>query len=147
MCIRDRYHQLSGRAGREGKPATVYYQTYNIDKNMIEDITAKNPEIFLNKELEIRKKNNLPPFQRFISLIFSSNDEKKLQKKTLEFKNYLNSNFNFNVLGPVNAPLYKIKNKFRVRLLIRAKKSLRTQELLFNSIKFLSQFKEIFISK
>tara|TARA_Y100000590_G_scaffold156820_1_gene180268 strand:+ start:1980 stop:3944 length:1965 start_codon:yes stop_codon:yes gene_type:complete len=129
------YHQLSGRAGREGKPATVYYQTYNINKNMIKDITDKNPEIFLNKELEIRKKNNLPPFQRFISLIFSSNDEKKLQKKTLEFKNYLNSNLNFNVLGPVNAPLYKIKNKFRVRLLIRAKKTLRTQELLFDSIK------------
>ncbi len=140
------YHQLSGRAGREGKPATVYYQTYNIDKNMIEDITAKNPEIFLNKELEIRKKNNLPPFQRFISLIFSSNDEKKLQKKTLEFKNYLNSNFNFNVLGPVNAPLYKIKNKFRVRLLIRAKKSLRTQELLFDSIKNFKMEKGIKLS-
>ena len=24
------YHQLSGRAGRTGKPATVYFQTYNL---------------------------------------------------------------------------------------------------------------------
>ena len=50
------YHQLSGRAGRTGKPATVYFQTYNLNKNMIVDITNKNPDIFLKKELEIRKK-------------------------------------------------------------------------------------------
>ena len=82
------YHQLSGRAGRTGKPATVYFQTYNLNKNMIYDITNKNPDIFLEKELEIRKKNNLPPFQRFISLILTSNDEKKLKKNSLKFKNY-----------------------------------------------------------
>ena len=29
------YHQLSGRAGRTGKPATVYFQTYNIKSNVV----------------------------------------------------------------------------------------------------------------
>ena len=90
---------------------------------MILDITNKNPDIFLEKELEIRKRNNLPPFQRFISLILSSNDERKLQKNSLEFKNYINDKLNSDVLGPVNAPIYKIRKKFRVRLLIRGKKS------------------------
>ena len=129
------YHQLSGRAGRTGKPATVYFQTYNLNKNMIVDITNKNPDIFLEKELEIRKKNNLPPFQRFISLILSSNDERKLQKNSLEFKNYINGKLNSDVLGPVNAPIYKIRKKFRVRLLIRGKKSLKIQNSLSLAIK------------
>ncbi len=129
------YHQLSGRAGRTGRPATVYFQTYNLNKNMIFDITNKNPDIFLEKELEIRKKNNLPPFQRFISMILSSNDERKLQKNSLEFKNYINNKLNFNVLGPVNAPIYKIRKKFRVRLLIRGKKSLKIQDSLSLAIK------------
>ena len=129
------YHQLSGRAGREGKPAKVYYQTYNLNKNMIADITDINPDIFLNKELEVRKKNYLPPFERFISLILSSNNERKLQAQSLEFKNYINNKLNFNVLGPVNAPLYKIRKKFRVRLLIRGKKSLKIQKLLSLAIK------------
>ena len=129
------YHQLSGRAGREGKPATVYFQTYNFKKNMIIDITNKNPDIFLEKELEIRKKNNLPPFQRFISLILSSNDERKLQKQSFEFKNYINSKLNYLVLGPVNAPIYIIRKKFRVRLLIRGKKSLKVQDSLSQAIK------------
>ena len=129
------YHQLSGRAGREGKPATVYFQTYNLKKNMIIDITNKNPDIFLEKELQIRKKNNLPPFQRFISLILSSNDERKLQKQSFEFKNYINSKLNYLILGPVNAPIYIIRKKFRVRLLIRGKKSLKVQDSLSQAIK------------
>jgi len=129
------YHQLSGRAGREGKPATVYFQTYNLKKNMIVDITNKNPDIFLEKELQIRKKNNLPPFQRFISLILSSNDEKKLQKQSFEFKNYINSKLNYLVLGPVNAPIYIIRKKFRVRLLVRGNKSLKVQDSLSQAIK------------
>ena len=65
------YHQLSGRAGRAGKPATVYFQTYNNNTKMISDITNKNPDIFLERELDIRRKNKLPPFQRFISLNFN----------------------------------------------------------------------------
>ena len=129
------YHQLSGRAGRTGKPATVYFQTYNLNKDMIIDITNKNPDIFLEKELEIRKKNNLPPFHRFISLILLSNDEQKLQKNSLEFKNFINSKLKYQVLGPVNAPIYKIRKKFRVRLLIRGEKSLKIQDSLSLAIK------------
>ena len=129
------YHQLSGRAGRTGKPATVYFQTYNLNKNMISDITNKNPDIFLEKELEIRKKNNLPPFQRFISLILSSEDERKLHKNSIEFKNYIIGRLNYRILGPVHAPIYKIRKKFRVRLLIRGKKSLKIQDSLSLAIK------------
>ena len=140
------YHQLAGRAGRTGKPATVYFQTYNLNKNLIIDITNKNPDIFLKKELQIRKKNNLPPFQRFISLILSSNDEKKLQKNSIEFKNYISGKLNSLVLGPINAPIYKIRKKFRIRLLIRGKKSLNIQESLYQLIKNFRFEKEIKLS-
>ena len=57
------YHQLSGRAGRTGKPATVYFQTYENNTKMISEITSKNPDIFLERELEIRKKINYLHFK------------------------------------------------------------------------------------
>ena len=134
------YHQLSGRAGRTGKPATVYFQTYNLNTKMISDITNKNPDIFLDKELELRKSNNLPPFQRFVALIITGNDEKILEKEAIRFKNFIESAVHGKVLGPVNAPIFRLKKKFRVRLLIRGKKSLKVQSSLSNLI---SKFKFI----
>ena len=47
---------------------------------MILDLTNSNPDIFLNRELDIRKRNKLPPFQRFISLILTGENEAKLEK-------------------------------------------------------------------
>ena len=138
------YHQLSGRAGRTGKPATVYFQTYNLNTKMISDITNKNPDIFLDKELELRKSNNLPPFQRFVALIITGNDEKILEKEAIRFKNFIQSAVYGKVLGPVNAPIFRLKKKFRVRLLIRGKKSLKVQSSLSNVIskfKFISGIK------
>ena len=124
------YHQLSGRAGRTGKPANVYFQTFNLKPEIINQITSEDPFKFLDHELELRKKNNLPPYERFISLILSSENEKILDKEALELKKILNNSINEKVLGPVDAPIFKIKRKFRSRLLIRAKKTSKIQRKL-----------------
>jgi primosomal protein N' (replication factor Y) len=129
------YHQLSGRAGRTGKPATVYFQTYNLDTKMITDITNRNPDIFLDKELEIRRKNNLPPFQRFIAMIITGGNERELEKEAYKFKNFIERAVVGKVLGPVSAPIFRLKRKFRVRLLIRGHKSLKVQNSLAEIIK------------
>ncbi len=128
------YHQLSGRAGRTGKSSTVYFQTYNTNTKMISDITNKNPDIFLDKEVKIRKQNNLPPFQRFISLILTGENENKLEKEAFKFKVYLENKINGKILGPVSAPIFRLKKKYRVRLLIRGPKSLNLQNSLVTLI-------------
>ena len=121
------YHQLSGRAGRAGKPATVYFQTYNTNTKMISDLTNSNPDIFLDRELDIRRQNKLPPFQRFISLILTGDNEVKLEKEAFHFKNFIEKKINVIVLGPVSAPIFRLKRKFRIRMLIRGSKSLKLQ--------------------
>tara|TARA_B100001057_G_scaffold458346_1_gene507498 strand:+ start:4446 stop:6401 length:1956 start_codon:yes stop_codon:yes gene_type:complete len=121
------YHQLAGRAGRTGKPATVYFQTYNKNTKMISEITNSNPDIFLDRELQIRKKNKLPPYERFISLILTGENEQKLEKDAFYFKTFIENKISAKILGPVNAPIFRLKRKFRVRLLIRGSKSLRLQ--------------------
>ena len=129
------YHQLSGRAGRTGKPATIYFQTYNLKSDMIAQITNINPNIFLEKELEIRKINNLPPFERFVSIILSGKNEKKLEKEAYKLRDHLEKFLNARILGPVGAPIYKIKKNFRYRLLIRSKKNVQIQKDLSLSLK------------
>tara|TARA_B100000700_G_scaffold310756_1_gene391715 strand:+ start:674 stop:2629 length:1956 start_codon:yes stop_codon:yes gene_type:complete len=124
------YHQLSGRAGRSGKPAIVYFQSYDLNSDIINQMTNEDPFIFLNKELELRKKNNLPPFERFISIILTSINEKKVEKVSYIFKQYLEGLLNAKVLGPVESPIYKIKKRYRQRILIRAKKTSKIQKNL-----------------
>ena len=124
------YHQLSGRAGRTGKPATVYFQTYENNSKMISEITNKNPDFFLDRELEIRKKNKLPPYQRFISLILTGENENKLEKEAFNFKSFIENKIEGKILGPVNAPLFRLKRKFRIRFLIRGPKSMKMQNSL-----------------
>ena len=129
------YHQLAGRAGREGKPAKIYFQTYNINSESIKQITNEDPFIFLERETKLRKKNNLPPFERFISIIISSSDEIKLNLESLKTKNFLEKKINAEILGPVNAPIYRIRKKFRNRILIRAKKNQNIQKSLNFALK------------
>ncbi len=137
------YHQLSGRAGRTGKPATVYFQTYNVKSNAVSLITNINPDIFLEKELMIRKKNNLPPFERFISIILSGKNEKKIETFAYKLKDKLENNLNAKILGPVIAPIFKIKKNFRFRILIRSKKKQKIQKHLSNILSNFKNHKEI----
>ena len=129
------YHQLSGRAGREGKPATVYFQTYDLNCKTISNITNKDPFIFLENEIEVRKKYNLPPFERFISLILTSQDQKKLYEQSKIMKNFLVENTVARVLGPVEAPIFRIKKNYRYRILLRSPKTLNLQKTLSKLLK------------
>ena len=97
---------------------------------MISEITNKNPDFFLDRELEIRKKNQLPPYQRFISLILTGENENKLEKEAFNFKSFIENKIEGKILGPVNAPLFRLKRKFRIRFLIRGSKSMKMQNSL-----------------
>jgi len=41
--------------------------------------------------------------------------EKKLEKEALNFKNFIANKINGKILGPVNAPIFRIKKKFRIK--------------------------------
>ena len=105
---------------------------------MISDITNKNPDLFLDKELSLRRSNNLPPYQRFVALIVTGNDQNILEKESIRFKNFIKKTLQGTILGPVNAPIFRLKKKFRIRLLVRGKKSLKVQSSL---TKIISKFK------
>ena len=124
------YHQLSGRAGRTGRKATVYFQTYTPEDEILLNISKNNPHEFLKKEICLRKNKKLPPFFRLISLIISGKNEKLANKFSQTLKLELLKIKNIDVLGPVNAPIFKLKNYFRCRILIRYPKNIFIQKKL-----------------
>jgi len=138
------YHQLSGRAGREGNISTIFFQTYTPDDEVLLNISKNDPHAFLEKELLLRKEKKLPPFYRLISLIISGKNELSIMKYAISIKSKLPKINGVNILGPVFAPITKLKKKYRCRILIRYPKNLFIQKYLsqsLNKIKILSEIK------
>ena len=128
------YHQLSGRAGREGNISTIFFQTYTPDDETLLNISKNDPHVFLNKELLLRKKNKLPPYYRLISLIISGKSESLIMKFAINIKSKIPKINDVNVLGPVLAPIIKLKKKYRCRILIRYPKNVFMQKYLSQSL-------------
>ena len=128
------YYQLSGRAGREGNISTIYFQTYTPDDEVLLNISKNDPNVFLQKELLLRKQKKLPPFYRLISLIISGKNKHLIMKFASNVKSKLPKINEVNVLGPVLAPITKLRKKYRCRILIKYPKNLFIQKYLSHSL-------------
>ena len=117
------YNQLSGRAGRFSKKSTIVYQTITPLNETLKDVLENNPEKFLSNELIVRNNKNLPPFSRLIALIISANSSQDSFRAAQEIKKKLSALAELDVLGPVDSPIFRVKKKFRTRLLLRSKNS------------------------
>jgi primosomal protein N' (replication factor Y) len=116
--------QVSGRAGREKEKGRVIIQTYNPDSYAIIDAKEQNYDKFFSEEIGLRKVLKYPPFCDIILVRFSGTDLNEIIKSSNIFysnlKKYINGN-NGIVYEPVPAPIDKIKNKFRWRVVIKGK--------------------------
>ena len=125
---------MSGRAGREGSSSTIYFQTYTPNDEILLNIAKNDPNEFLHKELLLRQEKKLPPFYRLISLIISGKSENLVMKFAINIKTKLPKIKEVNVLGPVIAPITKLRKKYRCRILIRYPKKLFMQKYLSQSL-------------
>ena len=137
------YNQLSGRAGRFSMKSLIVYQTNAPLDETLKDVLSNDPEKFLDNELIIRKKNNLPPFRRLISLIISASSSNDSLRGAQEIKKKLAILRDIDVLGPVDSPIFKIKNKYRTRLLLRSRSSKLMQKKIASILEYLHISKKI----
>jgi len=121
----------------------IVYQTITPLNETLKDVLENNPEKFLNNELIIRKDKNLPPFSRLISLIVSSNSSQDSFKAAQEIKKKLSIISQLEVLGPVDSPIFRIKKKYRTRLLLRSKNTNLIQKNLGKVLQNLTISKKI----
>ena len=64
----------------------------------------------------------------------TGDNEIKLEKEAYKFKTFIENKLIGKILGPVNAPIFRLKKKYRIRLLIRGSKTLKLQNSLADSI-------------
>ena len=134
--------QVAGRAGRENLEGKVIIQTYNPDNFSIQCAKKQDYDIFYQTEIELRKQLKYPPFCDIIVISFNSLNEQEI-KKVSEFMYKLinqkmielNLNENCKIFKPMPAPIDKIQNKYRWRIILKCNMTEEINKLLNESLK------------
>lgn len=119
--------QSAGRAGREEKEGQVIIQTFNKENEVIKKTVENDYEGYFEKEMEIRKLLNYPPYGRLIIIVLSSDEENGLEEKVKIFYNKIMSSVkrkiqpekNEFISEPFKAPIYKINTRYRYQIFIK----------------------------
>lgn len=118
--------QVAGRAGRENLQGNVIIQTYNPDNYSIQYAKKQNYDEFYNVEIKLRNQLRYPPFCDIIMFGISGEVEEIVSKTAEKLYRNLKEQIEkeqiiANVLKPLPAPIDKIKNRYRWRIIIKAK--------------------------
>ena len=127
--------QVAGRAGREHLPGNVIIQTYNPDNYSVQYAKKQNYEEFYNVEIKLRKQLRYPPFCDIIMFGISGEQEKIVFKTANELftnldKKIKEENIFANLLKPLPAPIDRIKNRFRWRIIMKTNISDKLIEII-----------------
>ena len=128
--------QVAGRSGRGEKKGEVIIQSRNPDHYALVYAAKQDFLSFAKKELSLRSEVFYPPIYRIARILFSCPDlaflkETLIKNKLLliKIKNEFPKN-DFHLLPFIEAPLPKIKNKYRYHFIIKATKSKYIQNFL-----------------
>ena len=85
---------------------------------------------------------NLPPFSRLIAFIISSKNEQEGYLEAQKIKKFIFIK-GVEIMGPVSSAIFKIKNKYRTRLLLRSNSSIFIQKNINKILKKINISKKI----
>ncbi|WP_054949942.1 primosomal protein N' [Numidum massiliense] len=115
--------QVGGRAGRHEVPGQVIIQTYNPEHYSIQMAATYEVLNFYRKETLMRKKTAYPPFCALIAVHFSCADQALTMKASHHMTAMLKLRLpaDVTVLGPVRAPIFRVKDRYRMQTMIKYK--------------------------
>lgn len=124
-------HQVAGRAGRAQKPGFVLLQSYLPEHRVMQSLMKNERDSFMTVEADERRIAGMPPYGRLAALIISSTSEDAAQQQAQFLSQSIpHDNADITVLGPAPAPLYKLRNKYRLRFLIKAGRDVKIQNFI-----------------
>lgn len=122
--------QVAGRAGRGKKAGKVMIQTYYPDHYALRFAKEQDYLGFYNEEIKFRKRLAYPPFFVLASILIKHRDHAYASKMANILRRSLdaaNSDKTARILGPAPASLSRLKNEFRVQIILKgvSRRSLR----------------------
>ncbi|MGF7185710.1 primosomal protein N' (replication factor Y) [Desulfitispora alkaliphila] len=111
--------QVSGRAGRSILKGEVIVQTYEPNNYAIKAASNHDYESFFNREIEERNMLKNPPFSSLIRVVITGTSQSQVELRAKQVKELFKPNSYVSILGPVVAPLGRIKDRFRWQIILK----------------------------
>ena len=120
--------QVIGRAGRAESGGTAVIQTYAPKNETIRLACLQDYEKFYEGEIGIRRELSYPPFCDLVQITLTSEDEVALREYGDKLSALISeklsgeySHLPFTVFGPFEAQVYRVNEKYRLRMVIKCK--------------------------
>ena len=128
--------QVAGRAGRENQEGKVIIQTYNPEEFAIACSKEQNYDKFYETEIALRKQLKYPPFCDIIVFGISSLEKTEVEEASKKIYEILKnkSNGKLEVFIPMPAPIDKIQNHYRWRIIAKAKLNNKILDIINNTL-------------
>ena len=139
--------QVAGRAGRGSERGKVIIQTYNPSHYAIQAAVSQDYEALYTKEIQLREQLRFPPFTYLVCAKLQGNSRKNTEEAAKQLSERLRKTLErwpkkgkeIAVLGPVEAPIAKLRGKYRWQILIKSTRPYLAQELLREAKKSFEQ--------
>ena len=116
--------QVAGRAGRYFPDGRVLIQTYKPDNEAVKLAAGGTIDTFYERELEIRRALEFPPFGRLFRLVFRGKNAGRVETAAEDFASRFDTealpeSSAVEILGPAECPLSMISGNYRYQIIIR----------------------------
>lgn len=117
--------QVAGRAGRGDNKGRVLLQTYQPSHYAVRFALSHDYHGFYREELETRREHAYPPLGHLVAVRIDAGDE-HVARKTIQDLYALAARSAgvrenlVTILGPVPAPIFRIRARYRMRMLLRS---------------------------
>ena len=119
--------QVIGRSGRGENPGRVIVQAYDTAHYAIQSAAEHDAAGFYRQELEFRREAGYPPFAFLAAYAISGLKEQAVAEQAESAARLLariksELKIRLEILGPAPAPIYRLRNRFRRQILLKAVK-------------------------
>lgn len=116
--------QVSGRAGRADLLGRVVIQSYSVDNPVLQCAIDHDYLRFAKQELPLRQLLFYPPFGYLANLVLSGLDRHEVERVAGLLMAALESQSascgDVEVLGPAPCPLFRLRNRYRMQILLKS---------------------------
>ena len=137
--------QVVGRSGRGEKPGRAVIQTFTPGHDVIQLASKQDYDGFYEREIVIRQVLGSPPVRDLMTLAATGLDEAAVVSACYRLRGalegYLRGQKGIKLLGPAPAPIPKINDRYRYRLLVSCVNTKQVRDTIAHTIREFSRDK------